>query len=65
MKKRRAHSSIRMNLSDAEYQMIDRLAKKYDCSHAELVRRFIFQRLEDEFSIKVEGPRTKGMGYHG
>ena len=54
-----------MNLSDAEYQMIDRLAKKYDCSHAELVRRFIFQRLEDEFSIKVEGPRTKGMRYHG
>jgi len=54
-----------MNLSDAEYQMIDRLAKKYDCSHAELVRGFIFQRLEDEFSIKVEGPRTKGMRYHG
>ena len=27
MKKRRVHSPMRMNLSDAEYQMIDRLAK--------------------------------------
>jgi len=56
---------MRMNLSDAEYQMIDRLAKKYNCSHAELVRRFIFQRLEDEFKIKVNGARTKGMSYRG
>lgn len=65
MKKRVARSPMRMNLSDAEYQMIDRLAKKYNCSHAELVRRFIFQRLEDEFKIKVDGARTKGMSYRG
>ena len=65
MENRSACNPMRMNLSDAEYQMIDRLAKKYDCSHAELVRRFIFQRLEDEFNIKVEGRRTKGMRYRG
>lgn len=65
MKKRAARSPMRMNLSDAEYQMIDRLARKYNCSHAELVRRFIFQRLEDEFKIKVDGTRTKGMSYRG
>ena len=65
MEKRSACNPMRMNLSDAEYQIIDRHAKKYDCSHAELVRRFIFQRLEDEFNIKGEGRRTKGMRYRG
>lgn len=62
MKERNA---MKMRLHDSEYQMIDRLAQKYDCSHAELVRRFIFERLESEFGIKVNGTKTKGRRYHG
>ena len=52
-KRRYIMSTISMRVSDSEREILDKASKAYGCNVSMMIKKIVFEKLEDEYDLKV------------